>query len=169
MTLQPICKICRGPKAKYECGLCHEHSCKKCTQFLGEDSFHLLKKIPDTLKHPTYCLNCFDEHVAATYNEYNETMEKAKDIIIYSKDQSKLTRFLKRKEEPIHVENCEDEQEALIHMSFYAVQGNFNALIDVEIKTKKIIVGSHKKTIYSGTAVPITIDPNEIRGHEDPP
>lgn len=168
MSNESICKTCRGPKAKYACGLCEASICKKCTQFIA-DNFTYMKQVPAELMHSTYCTNCFDETVATPLAEYNETMEKARDIIIYTKDQSKLTRFLKRKEDPVSTDNCEDEQEALMRMSFFAVQGKFNCLIDVQIKSRKVIVGSHKKTIYSATAVPITIDPNEIRGHEDPP
>jgi uncharacterized protein YbjQ (UPF0145 family) len=96
-------------------------------------------------------------------------MEAAKEIIVYSKEQSKLTRGVKRLEDPIKTENCEDEEEALMRMSFDAVKMNFNALIDVQFKTNKIIIGSHKKTMVSATAVPVTIDPNQIRGHLDPP
>lgn len=169
MTTPLICKTCRKPKASFECGLCHEHMCKGCTQFLTENSFAFLKNVPTDLTFFHYCTNCFDEKVSAPLNDYNETMEKAKEIILYSKEQTKLTRLLKRKEEPYFVENCEDEQEAIMRMSFLAVQGKFNALIDLELKNKKIIVGSHKKTIFSGVAVPITIDPTKIRGHVDPP
>ena len=164
-----LCKTCRKPKAPYECGLCHEHTCKACTQFLFEDFQALRKGVPEILRHPNYCSICFDESVAAPLADYTEKMEKAKDIIIYSKEQSKLTRFLKRKTEPYKVEDCEDEEEALMKMSFYAVEDGFNCLIDVEFKTKKAVVGSHKKTIYAATAVPITIDPTTIRGHMDPP
>ena len=102
-------------------------------------------------------------------NSYTHDLELAKEIIIYEKSQTKLTRFLKRKEEPYIVDNCEDKQEALMKMSFYAVQEKFNALIDIEYFTKKIIVGSHKKTIWSARAVPISIVPGSIRGHQDPP
>lgn len=168
MTTETICKTCRSPKAKYACGLCQEHMCKKCTQFII-DNFTYLRSVPQELTHSTYCTVCYDETVSGPMNEYNETMEKAKDIILYSKEQTKLTRFLKRKEDPLHVDNCEDEQEAIMRLSFFAVQGKFNCLIDVEVKNKKLIVGSHKKTLYSATAVPITIDPNEIRGHMEPP
>lgn len=164
-----LCKTCRKPKANYHCGICQDPTCKACTHFVGEDTFSYLKKVPEILTHTTYCTPCFDETVSETLNNYNATMDKARDIIIYSKDQSKITRFLKRKEPPYQVENCEDEQEAVMRLSFKAAEAGFNCLIDVQFTTKKTIVGSHKKTIYAATAVPITIDPNEIRGHEDPP
>jgi hypothetical protein len=158
-----ICKTCRKPKASFHCGLCQDAICKTCTQFMVEGSFSFLKKIPEELTHPTYCSQCFDEQVSTPLNDYNEALEKAKDIIVFTKAQSKATRLLKRKADPYLVENCEDEQEALMRISFYAVQEKYNALLDVEIKTKKIIVGSHKKTIFSASATPINVDPTRVR------
>lgn len=158
-----ICKTCRKPKASYDCGLCQDHICKSCAHFVGEDHFAFLKKVPAELKHATYCVNCFDETVREPLETYDATLEKAKDIIIFSKAQSKITSRLVRKAEPYHVENCEDEQEAIMRMSFYAVQDDYNALIDIVVNTKKIVVGSHKKTVYSATAIPVNMDPNSIR------
>ncbi len=165
MSTQPICKNCRKPKASFNCGICQDDICKSCTQFLDEESFAFKKSVPAELKHSTYCSICFTDKVATPLDEYNETMANAREIIIYSKDQTRLTRLLKRKEEPYFVYNCVDQEEAVLKMSFYAVEGNFNALIDVALTSKKVIVGSHKKLIWDGTAVPITIDPKEIRGH----
>ncbi len=114
-------------------------------------------------------MNCFDDQVAAPLGDYNEKMEKAKDIILYSKDQTKLTRLIKRKVDPYKVEDCEEEEDAVMRLSFWAVEDGYNCLIDLQYHTKKIIVGSHKKTMFGATAVPVTIDPNSIRGHIDPP
>jgi uncharacterized protein YbjQ (UPF0145 family) len=136
---------------------------------MTENFSAMRKKIPEDLKHSYYCINCFDDKVAAPLNEYTETMEKAKDIILYSKDQSKLTRLIKRKADPYKVEGCEDEQDAMMRMSFYAVEDGHNCLIDIQVQTKKLIVGSHKKTMFAASGVPVTIDPNAIRGHLDPP
>ena len=160
-----VCKTCRKPKAPYTCGICAENSCKACTHFLGEESFSFLKVVPEVLKHNYYCTQCFDEQIAGPLDEYNETMEKARDIIIYGKDQTRLTRYLKRKEDPYHVENCVDKEEAVLRMAFFAAQANFNCLIDVNLVSKKVLTGTYKNTAWSGTGVPITIDPNAIRGH----
>jgi hypothetical protein len=161
--MSETCKTCRKPKANFHCGLCAEAVCKNCAEFLEETSFSFLTKVPKELTHTCYCPTCFDEKVSAPLAQYNGTLEKAREIMVFSKDQTKLTGHLKRKEEPYRVENCEDQEEALMRMSFYAVQGNFNTLLDVEYKSKKIIVGSHKKTIWDATAIPITIDPKEVR------
>ena len=133
------------------------------------ENFSFQKKVPEELTHSAYCMHCFDEKVAAPLEAYNQKMEKAKDIILYSKEQTKLTRLLKRKNAPYKVEGCEDEQEAIMRMSFMAVEDKCNCLIDIEIQTKKIISGSHKKTVFGATAVPINIIPGSIREHLDPP
>ncbi len=158
-----VCKSCRKPKANYHCGLCQDPVCKSCGHFVGEESFSYLKVIPKDLTHPTYCTNCFDDKVSGPLEEYNQTLERAREIIIFTKEQSKQTSYLKRKEDPYLVEDCADEQEAIMKMAFYAAQANFNAIIDIKLNSKKIIVGSHKKSIWSGTSIPINIDPDKIR------
>jgi hypothetical protein len=166
--MSSVCKTCHKPKANYNCGLCEEPICKTCAEFLKE-TFSFQKVVPSELTHNVYCIQCFDDKVRGPLDAYNEIMEQAKEIIIYSKEQTKLTRGIKRIEEIIQVENCEDEEEALMKMSFIAVQRNCNCIIDVQFKTHKIIIGSHKKTMVAATSVPTTIDPNAIRGHMDPP
>lgn len=156
------CKTCHKPKANYKCGLCEEDVCKGCVEFLAE-TFSFKRAIPASLKHPTYCGQCFDAEVAEPLQQYNETMEKAREVFVFTKDEAKLTRLLAKKAAPYHVENCEDEEEALLRMSFFAVEDGFNCLVNIVLDHKKIIVGSHKKTIWSATATPENIDPNSIR------
>lgn len=162
MNLTPVCKTCRKPKANFQCGICQEHVCKSCAQFLN-DSFSFLKKIPADLSHTTYCSNCFDEKVATPLEAYNTTMEAAKEVMVFTKDQIKSTAHLKRREEPVTVELCEDEQETIVRLAFFAAEKHFNCLLDVDVSHRKIIVGSHKKTVFSGTAIPTTIDPKAVR------
>jgi hypothetical protein len=158
-----ICKTCRKPKASYECGLCHDPICKSCAQFLAEGAFSFLKKVPDELQHSSYCVNCFDEKVHVPLTSYEENMERAKEVMMFTKDQSKVTGHLKRKEDPIIVDECEDEEEVVLRLAFLAAEQGFNCILDVNIKNRKIIVGSHKKTVFSATAIPITIDPKQVR------
>lgn len=152
-----ICKNCKGPKAKYECGVCKECTCKKCTQFI-EDDFIYLDKIPENLSHPQYCPACFDEFVASELTEYQRTVAEAKEVIVFMKNQSKVTRLMNRKAEPLKVKDCPDEETALIKMSYQAVKSGHNALIDVEFKNKKVVNGSHKKIIVDGFAIPTNTD-----------
>lgn len=161
--MESICKTCRKPKANYVCGICNEHTCKSCTHFLEEATFSFLKKVPKELTFSSYCNQCFDEKVSGPLSLHEETMEKARNVMVFMKNQTKKTGHIKRKETPYIVEDCEDEQETIVRLAYYAAQDGFNCLLDVNITNKKIIVGSHKKTIFTGTAIPVTIDPSEIR------
>lgn len=158
-----LCKNCRKPKAPYLCGICQEHTCKSCTHFLDESTFSFLRKVPVELSHTSYCPSCFDEKVATPLSAYEAMMEKARDVMIFTKDETKKTGHIKRREDILKVEECEDEQETILRLAFLAAQEGFNCILDVSISTRKIIVGSHKKTVFSGTARPVTIDPKEIR------
>lgn len=158
-----LCKSCRKPKAPYTCGICQDHTCKSCTHFISDETFSFLKKIPPELKHSTYCPACFDDKVATPLSHYEEVMEKAREVMIFTKDETKKTGHIKRKEEILKVEDCEDEQESIMRLAFQAAEAGFNCLLDVSVSTRKIIVGSHKKTIFSATARPVTIDPTDIR------
>lgn len=158
-----ICKTCRKPKANFVCGICEEHVCKSCVNFLEEATFSFLKKIPKELTFTNYCNQCFDEKVSGPLSEHEATMEKAREVMIFMKNQTKKTGHIKRKELPLLVEDCEDEQETIMRLAYWAAKDGFNCLLDINITTKKIIVGSHKKTIFNGTAIPVTIDPKEIR------
>src|ERR1035437_2303760 len=99
-----LCSSCQKQKAVLECGLCHAVLCKKCTQFLDEDSFSFLKSIPEELTF-NYCTTCFEGKIRPQLDAYNEDMERAKDIVIFYKAQSKETRLMKRSEKPFKVEN----------------------------------------------------------------
>jgi hypothetical protein len=152
------CLTCQKPKATLECALCESPICKSCTQYLDDDSFSFLKQIPAELIHRTYCTNCFDEKVSDPLNAYLETMEAAKNVLVFYKNQGKMTRLMKRKEDPVQVVDCHDKDETLLRLAFFAAQAKFNSIIDVDIVAKKIINGSHKSLIFSGTGIPYQCD-----------
>jgi hypothetical protein len=161
--MSAICETCRKPKANYQCGLCQHSVCKGCGHFLGEDAFSFLRKVPKELSHTIYCGPCFDQHVNEAKTRYDENLEKAREIIVFSKDETRKTSHIKRKEPPYKVEDCEDEDETLLRLAFFAVEDGFNCLLDVQYTHRKIIVGSHKKTVFSATAIPVNVDPGSIR------
>lgn len=160
--MENSCCSCFKPKATLQCGICESAVCKKCAQFLEEDSFSFLTKVPKDLAHSVYCLQCFDAKVAPELEAYNDTMEKAKDIAIYYKDQSKETRLISRKELPVEVVDCADKEEAILRLAFFAAQGSFNGLIDVDMTSKKIREGAYQTQKWSGTAIPAHIDPKRL-------
>lgn len=106
------------------------------------------------LSHGAYCGPCYDFKVAPELEAYQEAMTAAKNIAVFFKDQSKETRNFKRLEKPYKIEGCEDREETLLRLAFFAVKDNFNAIIDVDITSKKVRTGAYQTQIWSGTAIP---------------
>ncbi len=151
------CSICLKTKAGLECGLCKNSLCKTCALFLEVDSFSFLKKIPEELTCSAYCPHCYDAQVAPRLEHYNQTMERAKDVNVFLKNQSKESRIYKSDEPPVTVEDCPDPEETLLRLAFYAAQANFNGLIGVDIYSKKVREGTYQTLSWSGTGIPTHI------------
>lgn len=157
------CCVCQKSKAGLKCGLCENAVCKYCAQFVEESQFSFLPSIPAHLKHTTFCGPCFDAKIAPEIESYNEAMDRARSLTVFFTTDSKQTRNFKRIEKPFKVADCPDREETLLRLAFLAVQGNFNALIDVDIVSEKIRSGSYQTTKYSGTAMPTQIDLSKLR------
>lgn len=151
------CCVCQKPKATLQCGLCESPVCKYCAQFLDEDQFSFIPDLAKELRHSTYCGPCYDARVAPELQAYEETMQKARNITVFFNVDSKQTRNFKRTEKPFKVRDCADREEALLRLAFLAVQGQFNALIDVDIVSEKIREGSYQTTKYHGTGMPAQV------------
>lgn len=152
-----ICGTCQKPKATRQCGLCESPLCKACS-VLPED-LTLVAEPPPELRHSFYCAACFDQVVEPLLGRYREILERAREVYVFTKDQSKETRLIKRKEAPLKVAECEDYDETLMRLAYLAAEAGFNALVDVDISSRKIRDGSYQSTLYSGTAIPVQIDP----------
>ncbi len=156
--MKNTCCSCHKPKANYECPLCKESVCKACTQFMEDGSFSFLKKIPEELSHTLYCPRCFDEKVALPLSNYNELKEKAKEVIIFFKDESQKTRLFSRKEPMLEVTECLDREETILRLAFFAAEKKLNAIIDVDLKSEKVMNGSHRYSRWKGSAIPCHLD-----------
>lgn len=129
---------------------------------MEEDAFSFMAQVPPELKFSVYCPQCFDASVAPALSEYREALKRAKEILIFGKDQGKETRLLSRKEPPVQVLECDDREETLLRLAFFAAQGNFNGLIDVDLVSKKVRQGTYQTQKWSGTGVPTYIDPKRL-------
>ena len=156
------CVTCQKPKAGLICGICQETICKKCTQFVAENFFSFLKKVPKELSHTAYCNTCYDHKVLPEITKYNEMMDAAKNILVFMKAQFKETRLIKRLADPIHVMECADYDETLLRLAFQAVELEYNGIIDVDIISKKIKVGKYQTTVFSGTAIPANVREDKL-------
>lgn len=160
--MENSCCSCLKPKATLVCGFCKEAVCKKCTQFLEEDSFSFLAKVPEELSHLAYCPRCFQEKISPELEAYNEIMERAKDIAVFYKAQSKETRLMSRKASPLLVADCSDKEEAVLRLAFFAAKANFNGLIDVDVNAKKVREGAYQTLTWSGSGIPANISEKKL-------
>ncbi|MEK6773066.1 MAG: hypothetical protein AABY64_03925 [Bdellovibrionota bacterium] len=150
-----LCISCQSPKAPLNCGICEGAICKYCAHIFDDETFSFLPHKPSHLCHTTYCNVCFNEKVSDELDQYNRTMELAKAVHIFDHTQGKETRLMKRRvEDKITVENCIDPDEAVLRLAFFAVQKNFNAVINVEVSSDKVKDGSYSKRIWRATGIP---------------
>lgn len=151
------CISCQKTKALLKCGLCECDVCKYCAQIQPEDQFSFLPDAPSELKHSVYCGPCFDQNVADLWNDYQQTMEKAKNILVYLSNQGKETRLIKRKEKPVKVVDCRDHDEALMRLAFQAVRAGYNCLVDVNLESTKVKIDGYQTQIWNGSGVPVNV------------
>jgi hypothetical protein len=156
------CCTCFKPKATLTCGLCKESVCKYCAQFLQDDSFSFLPNRAAELKENTFCGPCFDSKVAPSLKEYNQLLARAKEVQVFTKDQYKETRFIKRDEDPVKITACDDRDELVLRLAFEAARKNCDGLVDVELVSTKIRNGSYQTTQWTGTGIPTQIQKEKL-------
>ncbi|MNK82141.1 hypothetical protein D3C87_1019050 [compost metagenome] len=144
--------------------MCAEAVCKKCTEFLAEDAFSFSPYVAPEFSHSTYCRLCYDAKVAPEIEAYNDMKKQAREIFVFFKTESKESRLIKRLEDPIVVPQCEDREETLLRLAFLAARANHNVIVDVDIVSKKVRMGSYQTLTWSGTAIPSWVNPDKLDG-----
>lgn len=146
------CSHCERNQTAILCGLCQDHVCKSCARILSPESFALAPSAE--FSHGAYCSPCYDGNVAAPLAEYFDTLETAKNIDVYFKNQTKETRLVSRKEKPVKIAGCPDRDEVVMRLAFHAATHGFDAVVDIDLKSEKIREGSYQKLIWRGTGIP---------------
>lgn len=122
------------------------------------DSFAFERRVPKELSHAVYCNPCFDRNVAGPLAEYQERLERAKNVYVYMKNQSKETRLIKRKLPAVRVEDCDDHDETILRLAYAAVKAGCNAIVDADVIAKKEKDGRYQWTKWYGSALPVKVD-----------
>jgi hypothetical protein len=162
------CTSCLKPKANLKCGVCANALCKSCAQFLEDDQFKFLGEVPADLSHEVYCPGCFDSQVAPQMADYESKLEKARKVYVFYKAQGKETRLFSRAAGTIKVTHCADEDEAMLWLAFKAVQGGYNAVIDIEMNSKKTKDGSYSLVDWTGSGIPTQVDGERLDRKVEP-
>jgi hypothetical protein len=156
------CTTCGKSKALLSCGVCTVSVCKHCAQILEEESFSFLDVQKPEMLQTTFCNTCFDEKIAPDLMDYQQTMEAAKNIEVFFKDQGKETRLMKRIDVVFSIVDCPDRNEAIMRLAFKAVKMGFNSVIDVDIVAKKVKMGAYQTHSYKATGVPSNVRPENV-------
>jgi len=122
-----------------------------------------MKEVPKDLEHGIYCIPCYNEKVVPELESYNQTMEEARNVIVYMKNQGKESRLIRSSQEPVRVEDCADREETLMRLAFYAAKANFNAIIGVDISSQKSGKTSYKVIKWSGTGIPAQVNSSQLK------
>jgi hypothetical protein len=156
------CICCGKKKSLLNCGLCDSLVCKYCAHFIDEDRVSFYTQTPEELTHSTYCNPCFIEKISSLLDAYDELMERAKNIMVFNKNQSKETRLIKRLEDPVSVQDCVSDREALLKIAFLSAQAGYNAIIDIVLTPKKIKQGTYQTTKWSATGIPAHVNEDKL-------
>lgn len=151
------CGVCQSTKTGYQCGICNEVLCKNCVQFIDAADFSFLPQLSSHLACQVCCQQCYAQHVEPEIEQYNQTMEKAKNVQVFFKTQTKETRFIKRTEKPVHVKDCQDHDETILRLAFLAALAGFNGLVDATVTSEKVRTQGYQTTVWRGTAVPAMV------------
>jgi hypothetical protein len=146
----------------FQCLICASALHKDEVRFVDDNTFPFLSRPPAGLATGSYCLACFDAQVGPELERHHLKMEQAKNVNVFYASQSKESRFIRRTEKLIRVENCQDPQEVILHLAFLAAQADKNTLVDVDLKSVKVRNGSWQSSLWSGQAIPADIDERSL-------
>lgn len=154
--MSATCCSCLKSQPQHQCCACKEAVCKKCVQFLSKENFAYAQKMPAELEPGTYCPNCYEQKARPAIQDYESKLAAANDVHIFFRGQGQERRamFLKRRESPLRVTDCIDQEEALMKLAYLAAETGFNALIETEVESEKIHDGSYTLLKWHGTAIP---------------
>jgi hypothetical protein len=105
-----------------------------------------------------YCRACFVRDLEPELAAYDEIVARAEEVVVFSAEQGKESRLIKRNEKPLEVKEAVDRNEVIAHLSFLAAKDGFNCLVDVEAVSKKTHDGSYTLVKWSGRGIPAKLD-----------
>ena len=112
---------------------------------------------PEQAPTGTYCAACFEAKIVPEMQKYDEILERAGNIQVFDTTQGKESRLIKRSDVVYKVVDCEDRDETLMRLAFFAARDGYNTLVDVDLVYEKTRAGSFKIATWSGQGVPAVV------------
>lgn len=150
-------------KKQLPCISCESLVDKVDAQIVDADLFPYLNQMPKGIQEGVYCPQCFAIKVSDPLNQYQNQVDRAKNVNVFFAKQSKESRFVRRTEKPLQVRECSDPDDVVMRLAFKAVEVNKNSIVDVAMTSHKVQNGKWHTTIWAGTAIPAQIDDRELQ------
>ena len=62
----------------------------------------------------------------------------------------------------VEVRDCADRADALLRLGVKVIEAGYNGMIRCEISGRKLAVNGYSKTVWSGQALPVHVDPAKV-------
>ncbi|NJL23957.1 MAG: hypothetical protein HC902_01390 [Calothrix sp. SM1_5_4] len=104
----------------------------------------------------------FDGKVQPAIQSYNEVVDRARDVVVFHKNQSKESRLFPRGKMQLKVTGASDKDDVLMRLAFQVAQAGYNAILDVDITSEKMRNAGYQTSSWSGTATPGHVDVEKL-------
>ena len=159
-----ICSVCHLNSSDKTCGYCSSAICKKCshTCSLEMNEWYINKKEI----HHLSCPDCYEQKFIPLEENFDEDMQTAKDSPVWPKTYRGKIPMLNRSQKQFSIQDCADKKLAVLKLAFQAIEGGFNALLEVDVKYTKVRDHGYQKMLYSGTALGAMVDHSKLRDED---
>lgn len=146
------CTICNNPKANVSCRECDSAVCKSCIEFVGDDVFEFDEYTEENSPVGHYCSTCYTTEIVPRLEVYNEIVERAKEVSVFSTEKGKESRLIKRTDVHLKIDECADKEDLIMKLAYMAAKAGYNSIVDMDLVYTKVRDGSFKLANWSGTA-----------------
>lgn len=146
------CSICNASKAPNTCRACDSAVCKSCLEFVSDETFEYADYTEANSPIGSYCSSCYTTEIVPALEEYEEILSRANDVTVFSADQGKETRLIKRSDLKFKIDECADKDALILRLAYLAAKAGYNTIVDMDLVYTKVRDGSFKLSNWSGTA-----------------
>lgn len=146
------CSICNASKAPNTCRACESVVCKNCVETVTDETFEYADFTEANSPIGSYCSSCYTTEIVPKLETYEAILERAKDVAVFTLDQSKESRLVKRSDLKLKIDECPDKDALLMRLAYMAAKAGYNTLVDVDLVYSKVRDGSFKLSNWAGTA-----------------
>ena len=153
-----ICIFCDSEKANWTCENCNNTICKKHLSKLNPEDYSIKSlNPPKVFSQTTFCIDCFESIVQPEIEIFNEQLEKAKNVGIWTENYRGKLPITKKALKPIQFKDFTDKKDLILALAFRAIEMGFNGVIELKWKSSKVRKNEYQKMIWEGQGLPVEL------------